>query len=65
MIYRMLKLDHYAGSYTSLKITLYPYKARDNTKVLTELQETEDSTVLVSTAPVQEFVICIKLQACI
>ena len=30
-----------------------------------ELQEAEDSTVLVSTAPVQEVVICMKLQACI
>ena len=65
MTYRMLQLDHYVGSYTSLKITLWPYKARDNTKVLMELQEAEDSTVLVSTAPVQEVVICMKLQACI
>ena len=53
------------GSYASLKITLWPDKARDNTKVLMELQEAKDSTVLVSTAPVQEVVICIKLQACI
>ena len=27
-----------------------------------ELQEAEDSTVLVSTAPVKEVVICMKLQ---
>ena len=30
-----------------------------------ELQEAEDSTVLVGTAPVQEVVIYMKLQACI
>ena len=30
-----------------------------------ELQEAEDSTVLISTAPVQEVAIYIKLQACI
>ena len=65
MTCRMLQLDHYAGSYASLKITLYPDKARDNTKVLMELQEAEDSTVLVSLAPVQEVVICMKLQTCI
>ena len=27
-----------------------------------ELQEAEDSTVLVSTAPVQEVAVCMKLQ---
>ena len=63
MTYRTLKSNHYTGSYTSLKITLLPDKARDNTKVLMELQEAEDSTVLVSTAPVQEVAICMKLQA--
>ena len=61
----MLQSDQYTGSYSSLKITLWPDKAYDNTKVLMELQEAEDSTVLVSTAPVQEVVICMKLLACI
>ena len=62
---RTLQSDHYTGSYASLKITLWPDKARDNTKVLMELQEAKDSTVLVSTAPVQVVIICTKLQACI
>ena len=36
---------------------------RNNTKVLMELQEAEDGTALVNTAPMQEVVTCMKLQA--
>ena len=39
--------------------------ACDNTKVLMELQEAEDRILLVSTAPMQEVITYMKLQACV